>query len=162
MPGWCLTKQSLFTVELLIGSKCMFCLGICTPEGRGVEKGGSANFKIQHTEPLTQEINLPLYKLQWNSFFLYCFHEPGKIFDSFFIYWIATQNSVRMEAARCSGPPSPPPHWASFCQIWGNDNVMRSETAKSLYLSLSTACIYVFAVKISMGSGNTAHRIWVT
>ena len=39
----------------------MFYLEICTPEGRwaeGEEKGGSANFKAKHTEPLTQEITL--------------------------------------------------------------------------------------------------------
>ena len=48
-------------VELIIGSKvlCMLCFEICTPEGRGGEKGGSVNFKAKHTEPLTQEI--PVY-----------------------------------------------------------------------------------------------------
>ena len=34
----------------------VFCFEICTPEGRGGENGGSANFKIKHTEPLTQDI----------------------------------------------------------------------------------------------------------
>ena len=34
----------------------MFCFEICTPEGRGGEKGGNANFKTKHTEPWTQEI----------------------------------------------------------------------------------------------------------
>ena len=37
------------------------CFEICTPEGRGREKGGSANFKMKHTEPLTQEIPSALY-----------------------------------------------------------------------------------------------------
>ena len=44
-------------VELFIGSKVYF--EICTPEGRGGEKRGNANFKIKHTEPLTQEITPP-------------------------------------------------------------------------------------------------------
>ena len=51
-------------VKLFIGSKdqCMFCFEICTPEGRGGEKGGRANFKIkQYTDPLTQEIPSALY-----------------------------------------------------------------------------------------------------
>ena len=34
----------------------VICFEICTPEGRGGEKGGIANFKTKHTEPLTQEI----------------------------------------------------------------------------------------------------------
>ena len=32
-----------------------FCYEVFTPEGRGGEKGGSANFKTKHTEPLTQK-----------------------------------------------------------------------------------------------------------
>ena len=28
---------------------------ICIPEGRGGEKGGSANFQIKYAEPLTQD-----------------------------------------------------------------------------------------------------------
>ena len=32
---------------------CLFCFEICTPEGRGGEKGGSSNFKTKTTEPLT-------------------------------------------------------------------------------------------------------------
>ena len=45
-------------VKLLIGTKvlCMICFEICTLEGGGIEKGGNANFKTNHTEPLTQEI----------------------------------------------------------------------------------------------------------
>ena len=45
-------------VRLIIGSKvlCMFCSEICTPVGRGGEKGGNVNLKTMHTEPLTQEI----------------------------------------------------------------------------------------------------------
>ena len=39
----------------------MFCFEICTPEGRGGDKGGSANFKTKHTEPLTQEMPSALY-----------------------------------------------------------------------------------------------------
>ena len=37
----------------------MFCFEICTPEGRGGEKGGSENFNIKHPELLTQEIIPP-------------------------------------------------------------------------------------------------------
>ena len=39
----------------MLGSKvqCLLCFEICTTEGRGGEKGGSANFEIEHTEPLT-------------------------------------------------------------------------------------------------------------
>ena len=41
---------SLFTgVELILRSK-LFCFEICTPEGRGGEKGGNANFKMKHTK----------------------------------------------------------------------------------------------------------------
>ena len=37
---------------------------MCTPtEERGGEKGGNANFKTKLTEPLTQEITLPLYTM---------------------------------------------------------------------------------------------------
>ena len=39
----------------------MFCFEICTPEGRGGERGGNANFKSKHTEPLVQEIPSALY-----------------------------------------------------------------------------------------------------
>ena len=44
--GWLLTVDYLTRVKLFIGSKvlCVFCFGFCTPEGRGGEKGGSANF----------------------------------------------------------------------------------------------------------------------
>ena len=50
-------------VKFFIGSKvqCMFCFEICTPEDRGGEKRGSANFKTRHTEPLRQEIPSALY-----------------------------------------------------------------------------------------------------
>ena len=54
-------------VKLFIGSKvqCMFCFEIFTPEGRGEEVGGNANFKTKHTEePLTQEITSPLLLLE--------------------------------------------------------------------------------------------------
>ena len=55
-------------VKLFIGAKdpCMFCLEICTPEGRGGEKGGSANFKTQYPEPLIQK----KYLEPCNSLFL--------------------------------------------------------------------------------------------
>ena len=50
-------------VELFIGSTvlCMFGFEICTPEGRGGNEEGNANFKTNHTEPLTQELTSPLY-----------------------------------------------------------------------------------------------------
>ena len=50
-------------VEIFIGSKiqCMFWFYICNAEGIGGVKGGNANFKTKHTEPLTQEITSPLY-----------------------------------------------------------------------------------------------------
>ena len=50
---------------LFIGSKvpCLFCFEIFTPEGKGGEKGGSANFKTKHTECLTQEIPSALYQV---------------------------------------------------------------------------------------------------
>ena len=47
--------KSSARVKVFIGSKvhCLFCFEICTTEGRVGEKGGSANFKTKHTEPLT-------------------------------------------------------------------------------------------------------------
>ena len=39
--------------------QCLFCYENCTTEGRGVEKGGSANLKRKHTEPLAEEIPNP-------------------------------------------------------------------------------------------------------
>ena len=50
-------------MKLLIGSKVLFlfCLEICTPEGRGGEKRENANFKTNHTEPLTQGVPPALY-----------------------------------------------------------------------------------------------------
>ena len=58
-----LIAQPCTGVKLLIGSKdqCMFHFEICIPEGRGGEKGGSANFKAKHTESLTPEIPSALY-----------------------------------------------------------------------------------------------------
>ena len=43
---------------------CLFCFEICTPEGRGGEEGGIANFKSKHTEPF---IFLPVYKSRYLS-----------------------------------------------------------------------------------------------
>ena len=40
---------------------CGFCLEICTPDGEKGKKGGNANFKTKHAEPLTQEITSALY-----------------------------------------------------------------------------------------------------
>ena len=36
-----------YRVKLIIGSnvRCLFCFAICTPEQRGGEKGGNANFE---------------------------------------------------------------------------------------------------------------------
>ena len=47
----------------ILGSKvqCVFCLETSTTEGRGEEKGGSANARTKHTEPLTQGFCSPLY-----------------------------------------------------------------------------------------------------
>ena len=64
-------------VRLFIGSQvlCVFCLEICTPGGRGGEKGGSASFKTKHIEPLTQETPSALYMLAgciWRCFRLSC------------------------------------------------------------------------------------------
>ena len=39
----------------------MFGFENSTTEGRGVEKGGSANSKIKHSEPLTSELISTLY-----------------------------------------------------------------------------------------------------
>ena len=50
-------------VKLFIGSKVpwLFCFEICTPEGRGGEKGGSANFETKHTEPFIPEYFISVY-----------------------------------------------------------------------------------------------------
>ena len=40
-------------------ARYVFCFEMCIPEGRGGEKGGMANFKRKHTEPLTSEIPRP-------------------------------------------------------------------------------------------------------
>ena len=63
---FCLRETEIYTcvyymytgVKLFLRSKvqCLFCFEICTAKGRGGVKGGSANFKTKHTEPLTQEI----------------------------------------------------------------------------------------------------------
>ena len=41
----------MYRGQVIIGPKvlCMFLFEICTPEGRGGEKGGNANFKTKHT-----------------------------------------------------------------------------------------------------------------
>ena len=59
--GSCLDNRD--RVKLYFGSMvpCKFCFEICSPEGRGGEKGGRENFKTKHTEPLTQEILSALY-----------------------------------------------------------------------------------------------------
>ena len=41
--------------------QCVFCFENYTTERRGGEKGGSANFKTKHPEPLTQEVPPALY-----------------------------------------------------------------------------------------------------
>ena len=42
------------------------CFEIFTAEGRGGEKGGNANFKTKHTEPLNAEITPPLYSFHFH------------------------------------------------------------------------------------------------
>ena len=49
----------------------LFCFEICTPEGRGGEKGGSANFETKHTEPFIPEYFISVYfrmkdRVRWN------------------------------------------------------------------------------------------------
>ena len=65
VTGWIIGIKIITVtgVKLIIGSKvpCLFCFEICTPVGRGKEKGGSANFKTKHTEPLTQEMPSAMY-----------------------------------------------------------------------------------------------------
>ena len=41
------------------GSVCVMCY--CATVGRGGEKGGSANSKTKHSEPLTSKLSSPLY-----------------------------------------------------------------------------------------------------
>ena len=50
-------------VNKILGSKvrCLFCFDTSTTEGRGGEKGGCANSRTKHTEPLTSELISPLY-----------------------------------------------------------------------------------------------------
>ena len=50
-------------VSKILGSKvqCLFCFETSTTEGRGGEKGGSANSINKHTEPLTQGFCSSLY-----------------------------------------------------------------------------------------------------
>ena len=52
-------------VEVFIQSKvqCVYCFENCSTEGRGGEKGGSANSKTKHIEPLTSELISPLYTI---------------------------------------------------------------------------------------------------
>ena len=55
---WCtVAVQHLGSTPLV---QCMFCFETCSPEGRGGGKGGNANFKTKHTDPLTSEIISPL------------------------------------------------------------------------------------------------------
>ena len=66
MGNFMVSLIKLTWVEWFIGSKvqCLFRFETCTTEVRGGEKGGSANFKTKHTEPLTQEKPPPLYMLE--------------------------------------------------------------------------------------------------
>ena len=58
-----LTVQLFTPVKYILVWKvlCLFCFEICTTEGRGGEKGGSANFKTKHTEHLTQGLTSAPY-----------------------------------------------------------------------------------------------------
>ena len=58
--NWC-TGGQLFMMSKV---QCLFCSKYCTTEGRGGEKGGSANTKAKHTEPLTSELISPLYRYE--------------------------------------------------------------------------------------------------
>ena len=49
-------------VKVLISKfQCMLCFESCITEGRAGGKGGSANSKTRHTEPVTSDLILPLY-----------------------------------------------------------------------------------------------------
>ena len=45
-----------------VKGQCLFWFGNSTTEGRGGEKGGSANSRTDHTEPLTQGFCAPPYQ----------------------------------------------------------------------------------------------------
>ena len=51
-------REQCTAVELILGSKVQ-CFEICTPEGRGGEKGGRTNFETKHPDVLTQGL-IPL------------------------------------------------------------------------------------------------------
>ena len=51
------------SIVLMSKVQCVLRFEICTKEGRGEEKGGSAIFKTNHPEPLTSEIIPPQYVL---------------------------------------------------------------------------------------------------
>ena len=68
--------------------QCLFWSDNCTPEGRGGEKGGSANFQTKHTEPLTPEIPSALY----------CTHHPNSEMD----YSYLNSTGGPSAAAACS------------------------------------------------------------
>ena len=52
-------------VHEILGAKvqCLICFESSTTEGRGGEKGRSANCRTEHTEPLTQGFCAPLYTI---------------------------------------------------------------------------------------------------
>ena len=76
-----LSTQTAFTgVEVFIGSKvqCLFCFETYTTKGRGEEKGGSANCRTKHPQPLTHDIPRPLYSKVLNGLLQVV---PGGILD---------------------------------------------------------------------------------
>ena len=93
---------------LILESKvqCLFCFEICTPGGE--EKGGSANFKMKHTEPLTQEITPPLYTLS-NCLIMYLFGEIRNTLGIPFLISSASFVSVWLvdRGGHCDWTPQP-------------------------------------------------------
>ena len=64
--GLSITVLRYYKCQVICSVFCqrfLACFEICTPEGRVGEKGGNANFKTKHTEPLTLEMLCPLQSI---------------------------------------------------------------------------------------------------